>query len=65
MVVGQLIAARVKAIKNHGLLTGLVWLDLPLLTTDRYFLFDPPATAAPLRTPGVQLLSHCRQTPAE
>lgn len=51
------------SIKNHEPSAGRVLPDLILSATGIYSLAGPPAAAAPPRTPGALLLSHCTQTP--
>lgn len=63
VVVAAVVVVAVSRFKNHGPSAGQVLLDLTSSTTDIYSLAGPPATAVPPRTPGVLLLSHCRQTP--
>lgn len=53
------------SIKNHEPSVGQVLPDLILSATGIYSLAGPPAAAAPPRTPGALLLSHCTQTPID
>lgn len=51
------------AIRNRGPSAGLIWPDPIWSATGIYFRAGPPAAAAPPRTPGARLQSHCRRTP--